>query len=144
MIRRPPRSTLFPYTTLFRSEESSGYWPASTAALHVNADIADAVLRYVAATGDSGFLRECGEEMLVETARLWARVAHRGDDGAWHIDGVTGPDEYTAVVRDNLFTNLMAQRNLRGAADCASADPAEAAAWRDIADGLHVPYSAEK
>src|SRR5258707_4736450 len=28
MIRRPPRSTLFPYTTLFRSEKevSEGYW----------------------------------------------------------------------------------------------------------------------
>src|SRR3712207_7016590 len=26
MIRRPPRSTLFPYTTLFRSENSSGGW----------------------------------------------------------------------------------------------------------------------
>src|SRR2546427_13209511 len=25
MIRRPPRSTLFPYTTLFRSEEGTGY-----------------------------------------------------------------------------------------------------------------------
>src|SRR6266536_5819692 len=28
MIRRPPRSTLFPYTTLFRSLlPSPGYWP---------------------------------------------------------------------------------------------------------------------
>src|SRR5260221_4858695 len=26
MIRRPPRSTLFPYTTLFRSRSSSGSW----------------------------------------------------------------------------------------------------------------------
>ncbi|GAA0800030.1 glycoside hydrolase family 65 protein [Spirilliplanes yamanashiensis] len=133
----------FPWRTI-GGHESSGYWPASTAALHVNADIADAVLRYAAATGDDAFVRECGEDLLIETARLWARVAHRGDDGAWHIDGVTGPDEYTAVVRDNLFTNLMAQRNLRGAAACASADPAEAARWREIADGMHVPYSAAK
>src|SRR3712207_7635695 len=28
MIRRPPRSTLFPYTTLFRSDEPGGNWPA--------------------------------------------------------------------------------------------------------------------
>src|SRR3712207_7330393 len=31
MIRRPPRSTLFPYTTLFRSrrtyEDFAGFWP---------------------------------------------------------------------------------------------------------------------
>src|SRR3712207_7779234 len=26
MIRRPPRSTLFPYTTLFRSKASPGIW----------------------------------------------------------------------------------------------------------------------
>src|SRR3712207_6854924 len=31
MIRRPPRSTLFPYTTLFRSGEQ---WPWSSAAAH--------------------------------------------------------------------------------------------------------------
>src|SRR3712207_7600091 len=31
MIRRPPRSTLFPYTTLFRSR-SSGRWHSSTSA----------------------------------------------------------------------------------------------------------------
>src|SRR5256885_8000521 len=34
MIRRPPRSTLFPYTTLFRSHRSSSSpappWPSST------------------------------------------------------------------------------------------------------------------
>src|SRR2546426_12062498 len=26
MIRRPPRSTLFPYTTLFRSRKSRSFW----------------------------------------------------------------------------------------------------------------------
>src|SRR3712207_6865691 len=29
MIRRPPRSTLFPYTTLFRSANACNYSPAS-------------------------------------------------------------------------------------------------------------------
>src|SRR6266702_6595339 len=29
MIRRPPRSTLFPYTTLFRSRPSGGPWRRS-------------------------------------------------------------------------------------------------------------------
>src|SRR5947209_10542571 len=31
MIRRPPRSTLFPYTTLFRSERSGVFLPATQA-----------------------------------------------------------------------------------------------------------------
>src|SRR5438477_5148111 len=34
MIRRPPRSTLFPYTTLFRSAEMT----AAAAAMHLGAD----------------------------------------------------------------------------------------------------------
>src|SRR2546429_7123085 len=35
MIRRPPRSTLFPYTTLFRSgRPRAGGWPASTSSAH--------------------------------------------------------------------------------------------------------------
>src|SRR5687768_18360376 len=29
MTRRPPRSTLFPYTTLFRSRKPSRYWSAN-------------------------------------------------------------------------------------------------------------------
>src|SRR5690554_7395035 len=31
MIRRPPRSTLFPYTTLFRSSSTTPWWAASSA-----------------------------------------------------------------------------------------------------------------
>jgi alpha,alpha-trehalose phosphorylase len=139
----------YPWRTV-SGAECSGYWPAGTAALHVNADIADAVLRYAAATGDRDFLRECGVEMLVETARLWHKVAHEADDEAYHIAGVTGPDEYTALVDDNVFTNLMAQRNLRGAARAASQHPDvaraldvtenEIAGWRTVADRLHLPY----
>src|SRR5258707_3772828 len=36
MIRRPPRSTLFPYTTLFRSKETPNtFLPLSPATLHI-------------------------------------------------------------------------------------------------------------
>src|SRR3712207_7726490 len=40
MIRRPPRSTLFPYTTLFRSEEARGHEHAGE--IHL---VASALLR---------------------------------------------------------------------------------------------------
>jgi alpha,alpha-trehalose phosphorylase len=140
----------YPWRTI-SGPECSGYWPAGTAALHVNADIADAVLRYAAATADHGFLEEAGLEILVETARLWCKVAHLADDGEWHIAGVTGPDEYTALMDDDVFTNLMAGRNLRGAADVCEQFPDRAhefgvtdderAAWRDVADHLCLPYS---
>ncbi len=121
----------FPWRTI-SGPECSGYWPAGTAALHLNADIADAVLRYHAATGDDDFMREAGDELLAETAKLWRKVAYFDDDGVAHIAGVTGPDEYTALMDDNIFTNLMARRNLRAAAlDEESLQ---------IADALHVPY----
>src|SRR5258708_12297191 len=41
MIRRPPRSTLFPYTTLFRSEQSTSYQPHEPAPLRTDKSIAE-------------------------------------------------------------------------------------------------------
>jgi alpha,alpha-trehalose phosphorylase len=142
----------FPWRTI-RGQETSGYWPAGTAAFHIGADIADATLRYVQATGDETFAREVGVELLVETARLWRSLGHHDRHGQFHIDGVTGPDEYTAVVNDNVYTNLMAQRNLSGAADHVERYPdvaralgvseEEAASWRDAAKTMTIPYDDE-
>ena len=108
---------LFPWRTI-NGEEASAYYAAGTAQYHIDADISYALMQYVAATGDDDFLRREGVEILVETARLWADLGfwrQNGDD-KFHIHGVTGPDEYTTVVNDNLFTNLMARSNLRAAA----------------------------
>ncbi len=139
----------FPWRTI-RGEECSAYWPAGTAAWHVNADIAMAFERYRTVTGDHALENDCGLAVLVETARLWMSLGHHDRDGVWHLDGVTGPDEYTAVVRDNVFTNLMAAHNLRTAADACNrnAETAyemgvsteETAAWRNAADAAHIPY----
>jgi alpha,alpha-trehalose phosphorylase len=132
----------FPWRTV-RGVECSGYWPAGTAAFHINADIADAVIRHVDATADVDFEREVALELLVETARLWSSLGQHGPGGGFRIDGVTGPDEYSAVADNNLYTNLMAQRNLRGAvAACdrhpdlalsLGVDQEELARWRDAA-----------
>src|SRR6185369_17715123 len=99
-----------------------------TAAFHINADIAEAVRRYVASTGDTEFERGPGAELLVETARLWRSLGHHDAEGCFRIDGVTGPDEYSALVDNNVFTNLMAARNLEAAADVATRYPERAAA----------------
>ena len=139
----------FPWRTI-DGDECSAYWPAGTAAFHVNADIAYAVERYRAATGDVAFDRDVGTELLVETARLWVSLGHHDRHGAWHIDGVTGPDEYSAVADDNVFTNLMAARNLRAAvaacvrhphaAERLGVTPAEAEAWGEAASAVAIPY----
>jgi len=142
----------FPWRTI-RGHECSGYWPAGTAALHLAADVADGVTRYVNATGDEGFVREVGVDLLTETARLWVSFGHHDRHGVFHLDGVTGPDEYTAVADDNVYTNLMAQRNLIAAASAATAHPdrfralggseEEIVSWRAAAAAMHIPYDEE-
>jgi alpha,alpha-trehalose phosphorylase len=142
----------FPWRTI-RGEECSAYWPAGTAGFHLAADIADATIRYVDATGDHEFERDFGVDLLVETARLWRALGHHDRHGRFHLDGVTGPDEYSAVADDNSYTNLLAQRNLLAAADVVATHPdaarrlkvddEETAAWRDAATAMHVPYNPE-
>ena len=139
----------FPWRTI-NGQESGAYWPAGTAAFHINADIASALEDYRLVTGDDELERECGLEVLVETARLWCSIGHHDCDGRWHLDGVTGPDEYTAVVDNNVFTNLMAARNLRIAVEACDRNPAalsglgvtgeELATWRAAADAVYIPY----
>ncbi|MFI6564896.1 glycoside hydrolase family 65 protein [Streptomyces sp. NPDC050534] len=142
----------FPWRTI-EGQEGSAYWPAGTAAFHINAAVADAVMRYTEATGDTHFLREAGVELLVETARLWRSLGHHDHSGTFHIDGVTGPDEYSAIADDNTYTNLMARSNLLAAADVCERHPdqaarlgvddEESAAWRDAAEAMHIPYNDE-
>jgi alpha,alpha-trehalose phosphorylase len=139
----------FPWRTI-RGQECSAYWPAGTAAFHLNADIAVAAARHVVWTGDEEFERECALPLLVHTARLWASLGYTGADSAFHIDGVTGPDEYSAIVDDNTYTNVMAARNLVCAADVVDKWPTEAGAldvtrdevarWRQAAETVAVPY----
>ena len=96
----------------------------------------------------------------METARLWADLGfwRVNGDGVFHIHGVTGPDEYTTVVNDNLFTNVMAQGNLRDAARTVrwlsehdpdgyarmvarlDLDENEPDEWQRAADRMFVPF----
>jgi alpha,alpha-trehalose phosphorylase len=139
----------FPWRTI-GGEECSAYWPAGTAAFHVGADIADAVIRYVDATDDHTFERQVGFELLAQTARLWRSLGHHDTHGHFRIDGVTGPDEYSAICDNNLYTNLLAQRNLRGAVAAATRHPdrarelgvdeEEISGWHGAAEAMFVPY----
>jgi len=139
----------FPWRTI-RGQECSGYWPAGTAAFHINADIAYAVVKYLDATEDAEFEREVGLPLLVETARLWRSLGQHDAMGKFRFEGVTGPDEYSAVKDNNVYTNLMAQHNLAAAADLVAKLPdtarelgvttEEAASWRHAAEDVFIPY----
>ncbi len=150
------RGALFPWRTI-NGIEASAYYAAGTAQYHINADIAYALRQYVEVTGDENLLWDIGVEILVETARMWADLGfHR--DGAFHIYGVTGPDEYTAIVDDNAYTNLMAQMNLLYAAETSrrmrdehpdrwaalskrlNIDPAELDEWETNGNDMFVGY----
>ena len=112
------RGALYPWRTI-DGREASAYYAAGTAQYHINADIMFGLQKYVRATGDLQLLTGKGAEMLVETARLWFDLGFFNErrDGRFCINGVTGPDEYTTVVNNNLYTNLMARDNLLAASD---------------------------
>ncbi len=155
------RGALFPWRTI-NGEEASAYYEAGTAQYHINADIAYAIQKYIYVTGDQSALGDFGAEVLVETARLWEDLGFFNGDGQFHIQGVTGPDEYTTLVNDNCYTNLMARENLRASArlltKLSEQDPerfAELTAklslgadeidrWRRAADAMFIPYDEKR
>lgn len=153
------RGALFAWRTI-NGEEASAHYAAGTAQYHIDADIAHAIRKYVQITEDTDFLHGPGAEILVETARLWADLGFFSErrGGKFCINGVTGPDEYNTVVDNNTFTNLMARKNLRFAADTVeemreqnpdkfahlvevtNLEDGEVELWRRAADQMLVPF----
>ena len=156
-----PRGALYAWRTI-SGDECSSYFPSGSAQYHINAAVAWAIRLYVDASGDDAFLLECGAEMLFETARVWLQVGHFSarHGGAFCIHEVTGPDEYSALVDNNHYTNRLAQRHLQDAANVADwmalTYPVEHAAlsaridlhadevaqWRRAAQAMHLPVDA--
>jgi alpha,alpha-trehalose phosphorylase len=153
------RGALFAWRTI-GGEECSSYFPAGTAQYHINAAIAYAAVQYVEATGDEDFWLAGGAELLFETARIWMDLGHfsarRG--GQFCINEVTGPDEYTAMADNNLYTNMMAQHHLEHAAALAAhmkdtapeafgaivddigLEASEVDAWARAAEKMYIGY----
>src|SRR2546426_3869138 len=86
MIRRPPRSTLFPYTTLFRSEVDR---------LHL---------------GDLGELLRCGPARLGRHGRR--RRRRRGGDGRRRRRRLGRSEEHTSELQSpcNLVCRLLLEK----------------------------------
>lgn len=153
---------LYPWRTIAGGECSS-YFPSGSAQYHINAAIAFAIELYDQATNDEDFMVRMGGEILFETARLWMDVGYFNPrrSGAFCIHEVTGPDEYSALVDNNFYTNLMAQKHLRFAAQVADRlkertphefdalrckidlSDSEIQRWRQAANQMYLPYDAE-
>jgi alpha,alpha-trehalose phosphorylase len=153
------QGALYPWRTIAGSE-CSAYFPAGTAQYHINADIAYSIKSYFEATGDLDYMAQAGTEIVLETARIWIGLGSVDRAGRFCVNEVTGPDEYTALVNNNYYTNAMAQMHLRFAADCVTTlhrerpddfarvaaatglQDAEVAQWRQAAETMHLPYDA--
>lgn len=152
------RGALFAWRTI-GGEECSSFFPAGTAQYHINGDIAYATRSYVRVTGDESILRDGLAELILETARIWLDLGAFSDDRQFRIFAVTGPDEYTAVVDNNYYTNKMAQVNLSWAVEVAELMQSqwpevyqelveaiglsedELANWQRAADAMYLPYN---
>lgn len=151
------KGALYPWRTI-NGEECSGYFPSGTAAYHISGDIAYSVAAYYLATNDIAFLCEQGAEILLETARLWVDTGNFVN-GQFHIQDVTGPDEYTCMVNNNYYTNLLAKYNLEWAVKCEKLlmaegkwetlckkidlQPEELQEFKKAADEMYLPYDEE-
>jgi len=101
------QGALFAWRTI-DGVETSAYYPAGTAQLHINADIAYAFQLYERVTGDRDFIQIDGASVIFETAKFWLSYgdfSERDGVSVFNINGVTGPDEYTALVNNNFYTN---------------------------------------
>ena len=107
------KGALYPWRTIM-GKECSGYFPSGSAQYHIDGDIAYSTIAYYLTTKDLDFMAEKGAEIVFETARLWMDTGHFYH-GQFHINDVTGPDEYTCLVNNNYFTNASAQYNLHWA-----------------------------
>ncbi|MFO1243385.1 MAG: glycosyl hydrolase family 65 protein [Rickettsiales bacterium] len=153
------KGALYAWRTI-GGEECSAYYAAGTAQYHINAAVAYAIRQYFQATEDWDFMLNYGAEMLFETARIWLQLGHFNPrkEGRFCIYSVTGPDEYTAVVNNNFYTNAMAQCHLRTAVEIAEKlrkedaaaftalkqkiglEEIEIADWKKVAETMYLPY----
>ncbi|WP_070120141.1 glycoside hydrolase family 65 protein [Bacillus marinisedimentorum] len=154
------KGALFPWRTISGTECSS-YFPSGSAQYHISGDIAYSYVQYLLASGDEKFLKQYGAEVLFETARLWMDTGHY-HNGKFRIDDVTGPDEYTCIVNNNYYTNVMAKHNLKWAAkayrmleemDRAAHEnlssrlrvtAEEAKEWKAASEAMYLPFDEER
>lgn len=154
------KGALYPWRTISGTECSS-YFPSGSAQYHISADIAYSFIQYYLVTNDLTFIKEYGAEVLFETARLWLDTGHF-DGELFKIDAITGPDEYTCIVNNNYYTNVMAKNNLLWAvkiydllekedaerltvlAKKIGLETEEVSTWKQAGRHMYLPYDLEQ
>ncbi|MDD4495059.1 MAG: hypothetical protein PHV32_12090, partial [Eubacteriales bacterium] len=93
-------------------------WDTGCCNIHITADVAYAVGRYIEQTGDRLFLRDYAAEIYLQTARYWAeRFTYDAQKDCYNLLFVKGPDEYCGITINNFYTVKMAIHNLTLALD---------------------------
>jgi len=141
-------------------EECLGpWWRFVRTNIHINADVAYALLLYAQVSGDEEFLYTRGLDILVETARFYtSRATYDPQRDRYDLAEVAGPDEGHCDSTNNFYTNYLAAWNLRWAAwvveRCATAAPPayhaavqrlalrpdEPPRWRHVAERLELLF----
>lgn len=153
------KGALYPWRTI-NGKEASPYFPAGTAQYHINGDIAYAVGTYYEATHDIEFIKEYGFLMVLETARFWVEFGtwvFKNGKKTFDFLSVTGPDEYTALINNNYYTNKIAQNNLQLVSQLFkdmhisenylakyNCDISEIRKFKYIAKNIYLPFNKEK
>jgi beta-phosphoglucomutase len=84
--------------------------------IHISADVVYAAWQYWQATQDNEWMRDCGAEIILDTATFWcSRIEWNTRKERFEIHEVIGADEYHESVNNNAFTNRIVQWHLQKA-----------------------------
>ena len=82
----PQRGPEYSWMSADTGFEQCETWDTGCCEVHITADVAYAIGAYCAQTGDVEFLRDCGCEMLVQTARYWTdRFSYCPEEDRYHL-----------------------------------------------------------
>lgn len=143
-----PDGALYPWRTI-TGLESSSFFEAGMAQHHINVDITYALSKYIEQSGDYSILTDGGFDMMVEIGKMFASIMSRDEQG-YHLDMVTGPDEYSALVCDNFYTNSLVQKHFENLLSYLELDlkltlsSQLVTKFKDIADNIVLPFDQEQ
>ncbi|MCC0695008.1 glycoside hydrolase family 65 protein [Clostridioides sp. ES-S-0048-02] len=148
------KGALYPMVT-FDGVECHNEWEITFEEIHRNGSIVYAIYNYTNYTGDFGYIKEKGIDVIVEVARFWASRVHLSTrKDLYMIHGVTGPNEYENNINNNWYTNYIAKWCLEYAvenvlklkkeySECVERNNLsleEIEIWRIISNKMYLPY----